>query len=319
MEINKAINRIKNKMDSIGGLKNVYFVGCGGSRAAMFSAFYLLKSEAKNIGTNIFNSNEFVHMTPKALDERSICIICSLKATPETVEAVRKAKGHGATAVALTGNMDTGMAEVGEYVFTYTRKSDGNQATALKLAFEILKQFENYKYYEEARDAFSKIDGIIDAAVEKSLPAAKEFAKEFKDDGVFQLIGSGCIYGGAAYTMANCHLMEMQWKNAVLTHSGEYFHGPFETTDEQLPIILFKSVGKTRPLDERVERFIEKYAKRITKIDARELGLNQLDSNVAEYFSSVMLLTVAWAYMEELSKETKHPLETRRYMWQFEY
>ena len=27
--------------------------------------------------------------------------------------------------------------------------------------------------------------------------------------------------------------MEMQWKHAVCLHTGEYFHGPFETTDKK--------------------------------------------------------------------------------------
>ena len=29
-------------------------------------------------------------------------------------------------------------------------------------------------------------------------------------------------------------------------HTGEYFHGPFETTDKKLPMILLMSEGRTR-------------------------------------------------------------------------
>lgn len=318
MQVKDMVKEIKAKMDKVGGLKNVYFIACGGSMASMNSGFYLMKNEAKDIGSNIFTSNEFVYNTPKALDERSVCVIASQKATAETVEAVKVANEKGATTIALTASMETGMAEVGEYVLTYTSRSKGNQATSLKVGFEILKQFEDYDHYDEAMAAYDKIDKVIEDAVEIILPRAKEFAKEYKDDDIFYVLGSGSTFG-AAYTLANCHLMEMQWKHAVLIHSGEYFHGPFETTDKTLPMILFKSYGRSRALDERVERFIDQYAERIVKIDSVELGLEKIGSNVAEYFNSVLMVPIAYTYVNQMALARDHSMQKRRYMWQFEY
>jgi len=318
MEIKDIVKEIKVKMEKTGGLKNIYFIACGGSMASMYSGFYLTKNEAKNIGSNIFTSNEFVYSTPKALDEGTVCVIASLKATAETVEAVKLANEKGATTITLTGSMETGMAEVGQYVLTYTSRSQGNQATSLKIGFEILKQFEDYEHYDEAIAAFDKIDGVIEEAVEMVKPRAEEFAKEFKDDQIFHILGSGSNYG-AAYTLANCHMLEMQWLHAVLIHSGEYFHGPFEKTDKELPMILFKSLGRTRALDERVERFIDQYAQRVVKIDSVELGLEKIGPNVGEYFNSVLMVPIAYTYVYQLSLLRGHDMKTRRYMWQFEY
>ena len=89
MTVKEIVAEIKQKMDKVGGLKHVYFVACGGSKAAIFPGLYLLQSEAKNFSATTYTSNEFVHAAPKELDERCVAVICSLKATAETVEAVK--------------------------------------------------------------------------------------------------------------------------------------------------------------------------------------------------------------------------------------
>ena len=122
MEVKQIIAEIKEKMDQRGGLKHMYFVACGGSKAAIFPGLYLVQSEAKNFSATTYTSNEFVHATPKELDERCIAVICSLKATPETVKAVETANAAGAITIAMTGNMQTGMAKVGQYVVTYSNR-----------------------------------------------------------------------------------------------------------------------------------------------------------------------------------------------------
>ncbi len=127
--------------------------------------------------------------------------------------------------------------------------------------------------------------------------------------------------GGTGYSMASCHLMEMQWKNASMIHSGgEFFHGPFEITDEKPVMILIKSIGKTRYLDNRVEQFLNKFAHKVFIMDAKETKLNLIDSSVAEYFSSVIMLPIERYVVSKLSNiRGGHSMDKRRYMWQFDY
>ena len=103
--VKEIVSEIKEIMALRGGLKHVYFVACGGSKAAIFPGLYLLQSEARSFGATTYTSNEFVHAVPKELDERCLAVICSLKATPETVEAVKTANRAGAITIAMTGNM----------------------------------------------------------------------------------------------------------------------------------------------------------------------------------------------------------------------
>lgn len=323
MKAKDIVKDIKANLKDKRGVKNIIFVACGGSQAAIYPGFFLMRSEAKNITTNIINSNEFVHSTPKSVDERTICIICSLNATTETVEAVKTANRLGAITISMTGSPDTEMAKNGQYALVYSNGNDqvyseSNQSNVLRLGFELLHQLESYEHYDEAMRAYEKIDGVIEKAKANLLPKMKSFAEKFKDDTVFTVLASGSMYG-TAYTMACCHLMEMQQKNAITMHSGEYFHGPFETTDENQAIILLKNIGRNRALDERAEVFLKKYAKRFEIIDAAEVGVQQLGENVAEFFSSAVMIPIERYYVYQMSLLTGYDMDNRRYMWKVEY
>ena len=324
MEIREMIAEIKEKLDARGGLKAVIFVGCGGSQAAIYPGKYLLESEAKNISVKIYNSNEFCYVTPKCVDERCIVICCSLKATAETVKAVEKANALGAITIAMTGSMSTGMAKVGQYVVTYSNGdeqiySQSNQSMSLRIGFELLHQFEAYPLYDAAMAAFGEIDGIIAESKESMLPAAKKFAEDFKGDTLFQVLGAGPLYG-TAYSLANCHLMEMDWKNAIMIHSGEYFHGPFEMTTKDQAMILLMSTGRSRFLAERVLKFLNSYAGHVLVIDAKDTGIEKrIDPRIAEFFNSVVMIPLERFFVYQLAQLTGHSFDDRHYMWKVEY
>ena len=306
-----------------GGLKHVYFVACGGSKAAIFPGLYLLQSEARSFGATTYTSNEFVHAVPKELDERCLAVICSLKATPETVEAVKTANRAGAITIAMTGNMETGMAKVGQYVVTYSNGdeqiySDSNQSNSLRIGFELLHQLEGWDKYEKAMDAYKYIDDIISEGKEHLLADAREWAEREKDEPIFYVLASGPNYG-VAYSMCCCHFMEMQWKHAVCLHTGEYFHGPFETTDKELPMVLLMSEGRTRALDERCLRFLNTYAKNFIVIDFKELNQGRIDADVAEFFNPVVLIPIERYYVAQMAEIRGHSMDDRRYMWKVEY
>ena len=310
-------------LEAKGGLKHVYFVACGGSKAAIFPGLYLLQSEAKTFGATTYTSNEFVHATPKELDERCIAVICSLKATPETVEAVKTANAAGAVSIAMTGSMETGMAKVGQYVVTYSNGddqvySDSNQSNSLRIGFELLHQFEGWANYDKAMDAYAQLDAMIDEAKQELLPAAQAWAAKVKDEPVFYVLASGSNYG-VAYSMCCCHFMEMQWKHAVCLHTGEYFHGPFETTDKQLPMILLMGEGRTRALDERCLKFLQTYAENFITIDFAKINKGRIDPSVVEFFNPVVMIPVERYYVSQMAELRGHSMDERRYMWKVEY
>lgn len=321
--VKEIVAQIKEKMAAKGGLKHVYFVACGGSKAAIFPGLYLLQSEAKTFSTTTYTSNEFVYATPKELDERCVAVICSLKATPETVEAVKVANASGAITIAMTGSMETGMAQVGQYVVTYSNGddqiySDSNQSNSLRIGFELLHQLEDWADYDKAMHAYTVIDQIIAEGKEQLLPTAQAWAAKVKDEEIFYVLASGPNYG-VAYSMSCCHFMEMQWKHSICLHTGEYFHGPFETTSKQLPMILLMSEGRTRYLDERCLKFLNTYAENFITIDFQQINKGRIHADVVEFFNPVAMIPIERYYVAQMAELRGHSMDDRRYMWKVEY
>ena len=111
----------------------------------------------------------------------------------------------------------------------------------------------------------------------------------------------------------------MQWINSGSFHSGEFFHGPLEITDDSTPMLLLMSVGRTRPLDERVVSFLSRFGRKIYVIDPKELGIDDLPASVAEFFCPLYLLNLVDVYNKEIALQRNHPLSQRRYMWKVSY
>ena len=131
-------------------------------------------------------------------------------------------------------------------------------------------------------------------------------------------MGSGASYA-SAYGFAICSLQEMQWIDCCYLNSAEYFHGPFEVTDEDHLYILLKGRGRNRVMDERVETFLQQYGKKYEIIDANELGLEAIDDSCVEYFNPMVFYAMSVAYRNALQDKRCHPTDLRRYMGVVEY
>lgn len=324
MEIKKIIEEIIAGKREDGGIKEVYYVACGGSYGAFYPAKIFLETEAKEIRVGLYNSNEFVHNTPKAFGENSVLVVASHKGnTPETVKAAELGKKAGVPVIALTWVPDSPITGQADYVVGYTFGDDKDIAgektiVALMTAVEILNQTEGYENYDKFLDGVAKINNIVKHAQKHVEKRALTFAKDHKEDNVIYTLASGAGYG-AAYMESICIFMEMQWINSSSIHSGEFFHGPFEITDAEIPFIIQVSEGRTRPLDERALKFLKQYGNRIEILDAKDLGLSTIDSSVVDYFNHSLFNNVYAVYNKALSIEREHPLTTRRYMWKVEY
>ena len=324
MEIKNIIEEIVANKKEDGGIKQVYYVACGGSYGAFYPAKTFLEKEAKEIKVGIYNSNEFVHNIPKAFGKNSVLVVASHKGnTPETVKAAELGKTAGVTVIALTWVADSPITGQADYVVDYTFGDDKDIAgektiKALMTAVEILNQTERYDNYDKFLDGVARINHIVKNACKHVGKRALAFAKNHKDDSVIYTMASGAGYG-AAYIESICVFMEMQWINSSSIHSGEFFHGPFEITDVEIPFVIQVSEGSTRPLDERALKFLNQYGRRVEVLDAKDLGLSTIDSSVVDYFNHSLFNNVYPVYNKALAVEKEHPLSTRRYMWKVEY
>jgi fructoselysine-6-P-deglycase FrlB-like protein len=307
-----------------GPIAEVFLVACGGSLVDLYPARFFLASESSRLRTDLYTSNEFVHVVPKALGVQSIVIVCSHGGdTPESVEAARIAQTKGALTVTLTHNEASKIAAFANHNIVYEWGDESSvqnnpMAITLALCLEVLLHTDGYTHFEGFRKALQQIDDIVAAARNKVRERVAVFAETYQNEKLFYILSSGASYGHA-YGFAICSLMEMQWLNASAIHSGEFFHGPFEVTDQQSNFIVLLNEGRTRPLDKRVIAFLERYAERYEVVDARELGIDVLSESVVDYFNPVLFYSVMCEYREALAKFRDHPLETRRYMGKVKY
>ena len=331
-DIKAIIAEILEAKKDDGGVKNLYFVGCGGSLGALYPAKELIERESAALKTGWVNSNEFVHSTPKDFGKNSIiCLACHKGNTPETIAAARLGKEMGAAVIILTWLEESEIIEFGDYIIHYSFDASPDHLAgdidyagektmcALQVAVELLNQTEGYAHYDAFQQGAGMITGIIRKARAHVAARALAFAQEYKDDSVIYTMGSGAGWG-AAYMESICIFMEMQWMHSACIHTGEFFHGPFEIVEKDVPFLLLMNDGRTRAVDSRALTFLHRFQAKTTVIDAKDYGLSSvIDGSVATFFNPLLHTAVYRVFEEELANVREHPLTKRRYMWKLEY
>ncbi len=317
--VQKALDGLKERE-----VNRVFFVACGGSSSLMYASKYVLDRESEKVDSDLYSSNEFVYRNPRKLNEKSLVILCShYGKTPETVEAARFAREKGALTVSLTYEADSPLAQVSEYVIVYEDGKEANYvneapAVMLELVFGLLAAKERNQKFTDVVTSLEILGPILQQEKAKFLPKAKELAKSYQDEKVIYTMASGANYG-IAYWFAICLLMEMQWIHSHAVHAGEYFHGPFEVVDKDVPFIVLLGLDETRPLEERSLEFTQKYSEKVVVLDAKEFDLKGVADSVKGYIAPLVLQAVLRQFAEELAEVRNHPLSTRRYMWKVPY
>lgn len=322
MIIPDIISKIRKEYPDI---SNVYFIGCGASQSDLYPAKYFLAQNAKKIRTELIVANEFNYDPPVTAGKESIVITCSLGgATPETVAAAKKARELGAPVICLSNAADSPLVANSDYAIihgfyeNYGAKME-KLTKCLELAAEILNQYEGYDNYKDMMEGTQKIYDLIEKSIPYARPLAQKFAEEHKDEKIIYVMSSGPSQQ-IAYSFSSFFLMEMQWMNSAAFNDGEYFHGPFEMTDKNIPFMIFMNDGKTRPMDTRALTFLKRIGAKVTIVDAKDYGLaNVIPASVKDYFNPILIDGVLRVYAEALAEVRKHPLTQRRYMWKLEY
>lgn len=318
-QLNQAIAAITSY-----SVHNFFFVACGGSMATLTPGQYVMEQES-DYPAFVYSSNEFIHRNPHSLGKGSVVILCSTSGnTPETVRAASFAREKGALTVAFSHLVDSPLWQAAEYRIHYSTGdeaacSEYSNAMLYRLLFGILQVWNPQPRYTELLEA---IMTVYPENLRQTLAAradwAKELGKKYKREDIIYTMGSGICYP-VAYSFAICILMEMQWIHSHALHTGEFFHGPFEITDDNVPMILIKSIGDTRPLDERAEAFTKKFTDKLIVVDAETFIMDGIPVESRKYFAPLFVAPVLRNFANELGAQRGHPLSVRRYMWKMDY
>lgn len=305
-------------------IKDVFLTACGGSLVDLYPGYYFINAESQTMHAHWITAKEVVVSPSNFLNENALVLICSHGGnTPEAVAAARTAVERGAAVITMTHNPSSICAkEFDSIVYSWepeTNENERPQGIVMRILNEVMKAQEpNYTKYDAILDGLEKADSIVRRAVAKVQNRTWLFAEKYHDEKFLYIMGSGASYS-QAYGFSICSLQEMQWMDCCYLHSGEYFHGPFECTDEDHLYILLMGTGAARTMDERCLTFLQKYAKKYEIIDATELGIGEIDESVNEYFCPMLFYNMTVAYRTALQNKRQHPLDMRRYMGVVEY
>ncbi|WP_025027387.1 SIS domain-containing protein [Caldalkalibacillus mannanilyticus] len=317
-QITEAVNAVKTME-----VKNVYFVACGGSMAALATGDYFFDRET-SIPSRVFTSNEFVHSSPQGLGKNSVVILRSHSGTtPETVEAAKLAREKGALTIAISMEVDSPLCQAAEYTVHYNYKDgshaiEGEVGMYYRLIFGLLHALFPNEKYERILRQLIHLEDLFETNKKQTFEKAFKFGSDHKREKIIYTMGSGAYYH-QAYSFTSCLLMEMLWIHSNAIHSGEFFHGPFEITDYDVPFLIIKGEGATRALDERAIDFAKKFSQKVEVVDVAQLDYTGIDDDLREYYGPAIVGAVLRQYADGLAEHTGHPLSVRRYMWKMEY
>lgn len=307
----------------IGEINHVYFAACGGSMAFMQPGEYIINREC-DIPATILPSREFITRDPHDLGEKSLVVTCSHSgSTPETNEAAKFAKEKGALTIGIAFTPDSDLEKNTDFTLHYswgkgTDASDLNTGVLYGFIFSFLKAMTGDAKFDKGLAALEHLETMAERTRQQFGETAKKWTSELKRENLIYAVGSG-INAGEVYSFSACWLQEMQWINSSYINSAEYFHGPFEITDFDVPFIICEGMGVTRKMDQRVVDFAKQHSDKVYVIDNAEYDIREVDNEFKEYYSQILSGVVFRLLAEGFSYERGHSLEARRYMWHLDY
>ncbi|MBK8445910.1 MAG: SIS domain-containing protein [Micropruina sp.] len=294
------------------GLRNVYFVGAGGSLICSYPAHYLLQRSTE-LPVYQLQSDELNCQPPAAMGPGSLVVLASYTGTTkETVAAARTAKATGATVVAAAKD-GSPLAEAADRSFP--GKSD---LFELILAYALLKATGKLADPAAVDASLEALPAALTAAVEQADAQLADVAAACKDEPVTYVLGSGPNQAWA-YGFAMCYLQEMQWKHAAGYNAGEFFQGAFEVVDDGVPVILWLAEDASRPMAERAKSFLQTYCAKAHYVDTVGLDLPGVADELRPDLTPLLVGVLASRLAQHYEALRNHDLEQRHYMFKVEY
>lgn len=307
-------------------INHVFLVACGGSLAAMLPGKYFLDRHSSAISSDALNADEFVRRDPKRLGANSLVILCSQTGTTkETARAAEHARARGAATIGMTMDASSPLGQAVDCVVGYQSSyttgaaidaADTNYAVLYMLLAGLLDTREGLGLVQPLIESLDKLQAADDKAKPKFAAQLEPYVERFAQQGAIYTLASGSAFG-AAYSLAICVLMEMQWYDSQAIHADEFFHGPFEVVDKDARFMVLLGLDETRPLTERARDFLMKYGspENIIVLDAADIDVGDMDQRFSPYLVPLLMFNASWAFAYRLAELRNQPmLEGRRYM-----
>ena len=301
------------------GFDNIIMIGAGGTMW-MPDTFRYMFLKLTDIPCLAFWTQEIMTADIRQLTDRSLVIAMSTTAREEMTNAVQYCLTRGAQVISLVGVEKSRMGDISTHAVYLAEKTGGlSYIPYYYLAFRIMHNRGFFPDYQRFADQLALLpEGLYQASLDFE-PLATKLAETVAEEPFSMWLASGIAFGETC-RFSTCTLEEVHRLRTQPVNSSEFFHGPFEVVDEELCAVLVKNEDGNRVLDERTERFLQKYGKKYFVLDPKETALAGISPEFRPYLVSSVIRTVfLGTVMNVVSEHTGRSMKTRRYYDVVEY
>ncbi|MBI2220432.1 MAG: glutamine--fructose-6-phosphate transaminase (isomerizing) [Acidobacteria bacterium] len=226
-------------------IDRVVVLACGTSWHSGLIGKFLIENIAK-LPVEVDYGSEYRYRDPIATDRTLAVVITQSGETADTLAALREAKKHGASSIAVcnvVGSMATREAEgtvythAGPEIGVASTKAFTSQLVALHLLALYLAQVRGTITPEAARPQLEAL-AQLPIQVEQTLRCdalTEEIARRYYQRSDFLYLGRGLNYPIALEGALK--LKEISYIHAEGYPAGEMKHGPIALIDEKMPVV----------------------------------------------------------------------------------
>ncbi len=239
------------------GIARIFFVGCGGSYALLYSGEYLF-NRLTRLPAQALTAYEFTGRASPAVDHEALVVLASYSGdTEDAVAALRFARERGATTLAFTKTLDNTMAREATHAVPY--ESIALYAAPLLMVYLLSLEWARLDGSTAVPEALAALEGLPAAlgdVYRASEAPARAHAERLREASVFYVLAAGGLYG-LGYKFALTVFMENIRAHGSIVHSAEFRHGPNEMLDRTTaPMVFLLADDEQREIAERVLAFV---------------------------------------------------------------
>ena len=257
------------------GFSNIFYIGIGGTVLYAGQFAHIVKQMGSALPLYLENAADFMVEGNPHFNKDSLVVIASISGdTKEIVQMVDQVHETGVRVVGYVEKEGSPLYEKCDYVVTTT---GGEYYFWYAVTLRLLHNRGDFDKYDRFMSELQYMPDNVIEIYKKSDAKAKEFADKYCDSKLTYLVGSGNLEDWATcYGM--CIMEEMQWMPTRPVSAANFFHGTLEVIERDVPVILIKGEDKTRPLMERVERFVNTVSANVTVFDTMDYELKGISN-----------------------------------------
>ena len=298
------------------GFSNIFYIGIGGTILYAGQFGHIVKQMGSALPLYLENAADFMVEGNPHFNKDSLVVIASISGdTKEIVQMVDQVHEMGVRVLGYVEKEGSPLYEKCDYVVTTT---GGENYFWYAVTLRLLHNRGDFDKYDQFMSELQNMPDNVVEIYKKSDAMAKEFADKYCDSKLTYLVGSGNLEDWATcYGM--CIMEEMQWMPTRPISAANFFHGTLEVIERDVPVILIKGEDKTRPLMERVEKFVNTISANVTVFDTMDYELKGISDEFRWILSPIVSRSSFQRVSVHLEHNRRHTLAIRRYYRRLDY